>query len=77
LSAGERRRLSIAEEIVHKPSICIVDEPVKQLPIQETVLIMNSLGAMVSQNRTVVVSLTEVCNLIKVFTIISLVFDLF
>ncbi len=63
LSAGERRRLSIAEEIIHGPSICIVDEPVKDLPTNETVLIMNALETMASQNRTVIVSLTKVKQL--------------
>ena len=60
LSVGQRRRLSIAEELVHGPSLLCVDEALAGLEHEETVLMMNVFRELVNQQRTVVITAFQV-----------------
>ena len=59
LSRGERRRLSIAEELVTGPNFVLLDEPVTNLNAKESALIMNSFRELVNQEKTVVTTMHE------------------
>jgi ABC-type multidrug transport system ATPase subunit len=68
LNAGERRRLSIAEEIVCGPSLLFIDEPTTNLdPLAESI-VLRTFREMVNESRTVVVTLHQPS---------AVVFDLF
>jgi ABC-type multidrug transport system ATPase subunit len=68
LNAGERRRLSIAEEIVCGPTLLLIDEPTTNLdPLAESVL-LRTFREMVNESRTVVATLHQPS---------AVVFDLF
>jgi ABC-type multidrug transport system ATPase subunit len=55
ITHGERRRLSIAEEIVGGPSLLLIDEPTTELDdIHDTSVMMQCFREMVNQDRTVV-----------------------
>lgn len=60
LSKGERRRLSIAEEIVHGPHLLLIDEPTTNLDLHDTSVMMQTFREMVNQDRTVVATLQNV-----------------
>lgn len=60
LTPGQRKRLSIAEEIVFGPTLLLIDEPTTGLsPVDESVMMM-TFREMVNQDRTVVATLHEV-----------------
>eukprot|EP00602_Paraphysomonas_sp_CaronLab_P009688 CAMPEP_0185022730 /NCGR_PEP_ID=MMETSP1103-20130426/5431_1 /TAXON_ID=36769 /ORGANISM="Paraphysomonas bandaiensis, Strain Caron Lab Isolate" /LENGTH=1307 /DNA_ID=CAMNT_0027554945 /DNA_START=376 /DNA_END=4299 /DNA_ORIENTATION=+ len=60
LSRGVLRRLSIAEEIVHGPSLVLIDEPITNLDQRETSIIVTGvLRELVNQDRTVVVTMHQ------------------
>jgi ABC-type multidrug transport system ATPase subunit len=54
LSRGERRRLSIAEEIVHGPSLVLIDEPCTHLDLLDESVMMMTFREMVNQDKTVI-----------------------
>ena len=56
LSHGERRRLSIAEEIVHGPSLLFIDEPTTELDLIDESRLMMTFREMVNQDKTVIAS---------------------
>ena len=59
LLPGERRRLSIAEEIVHGPSLLLIDEPTHNLgPADESVM-MRVFREMVNQDKTVIATMRQ------------------
>lgn len=59
LSRGDRRRLSIAEELVTGPNFMLLDEPVTNLNAKESALIMNAFRELVNQEKTVVATMHE------------------
>lgn len=59
LSAGDRRRLSIAEEIVHGPSLLIIDEPTTNLDIRDVSTMLLTFREMVNQDKTVIASMHQ------------------
>lgn len=59
LSAGERRRLSIAEEIVHGPSLLLIDEPETGLSPLDASVLYRAFREMVNQDKTVIASLHQ------------------
>lgn len=59
LSRGERRRLSIAEEIVHGPSLLFIDEPCSSLSLLDESVLMMTFREMVNQDKTVVASVHQ------------------
>lgn len=54
LTPGARKRLSIAEEIVHGPPLLLIDEPLTGLDPKDIAILMNVFREMVNQDRTVV-----------------------
>eukprot|EP01035_Chromulina_nebulosa_P021109 gene21109-27353_t len=60
ISPGERRRLSLAEEIVHGPSLVLIDEPVTNLSIHDESVMMMTCREMVNQDKTVIVSMQQI-----------------
>ena len=61
LTSGQLRRLSIAEEIVHGPSLIFLDEPISDLDERETANIMTGVvRELVNQERTVVSTFHQV-----------------
>jgi ABC-type multidrug transport system ATPase subunit len=60
LSAGEIRRLSIAEELVVGPMLVLIDEPVTGLDARESSIILTqTLREVVNQDRTVVCTMHQ------------------
>jgi ABC-type multidrug transport system ATPase subunit len=59
LSAGERRRLSIAEEIVHGPSLLLIDEPETELSALDCSVLYRTFREMVNQERTVIAAVSQ------------------
>lgn len=59
LSRGDRRRLSIAEELVQGPSLLLADEPITNLPARDAALIMNCFRDLVNQEKTVIATMHE------------------
>ncbi len=61
LTPGELKRLSIAEEIVHGPSLIYLDEPITGIEDPNDVsVLMNVMREMVNQERTVVATVHQV-----------------
>ncbi len=61
LDPGSLRRLSIAEEVVHGPSLLLVDEPITGLGNKDASIIMTgTFRELVNQDRTVIVTLHQV-----------------
>lgn len=60
LTKGELRRLSIAEEIVHGPSLLLIDEPTTGLTPQDESVMLRTFREMVNQDRTVVAAMYHV-----------------
>jgi ABC-type multidrug transport system ATPase subunit len=60
LTIGERRRLSIAEEIVHGPGLLLIDEPTTFQDIRDEAIMMQTFREMVNQDRTVVAAVHTV-----------------
>jgi len=59
LSIGCARRLSMAEELVHEPSLFFCDEPISGLSLKASTIIVSSLRELVNQNKTVIVTAHE------------------
>ena len=60
LDVGALRRLSIAEEIVHGPTLILVDEPITDLEPKDISIIMSgTLRELVNQDRTVVATMHQ------------------
>lgn len=59
LSAGDFRRLSIAEEIVHGPALLLIDEPTTGLPIKDVASMLMTFREMVNQDKTVVATIHQ------------------
>jgi ABC-type multidrug transport system ATPase subunit len=65
LSAGQSRRLSIAEEIVHGPNLIFLDEPITNLPPKDASVIMTgTLRELVNQERTVICSMHQPSSIV-------------
>ena len=62
ISKGERRRLSIAEEIVSGPYLLLMDEPTTGLDMHDESVMMQTFREMVNQDRTVVTSMHQVSS---------------
>lgn len=68
LTPGERRRVSIAEEIVHGPSLLLIDEPTNELGPHEEALMLRTFREMVNQDRTVILTIQKPSqNVFKLF----------
>ena len=63
LTPGARKRLSIAEEIVHGPPLLLIDEPLTGLDPKDIAILMNVFREMVNQDRTVVATAHSVRRL--------------
>lgn len=61
LSAGDKRRLSIGEEIVHGPSLLLIDEPSTDLDVKDVSTLLMTFREMVNQDKTVVCAMHKVC----------------
>eukprot|EP00602_Paraphysomonas_sp_CaronLab_P005049 CAMPEP_0185030590 /NCGR_PEP_ID=MMETSP1103-20130426/17564_1 /TAXON_ID=36769 /ORGANISM="Paraphysomonas bandaiensis, Strain Caron Lab Isolate" /LENGTH=1294 /DNA_ID=CAMNT_0027565783 /DNA_START=13 /DNA_END=3894 /DNA_ORIENTATION=- len=60
LTFGQRRRLSIAEEIVHGPELVLIDEPISNLNVKDASIIMTgTLRELVNQERTVIATMHQ------------------
>ena len=59
LTAGERRRLSIGEEIVHGPSLLLIDEPETKLNALDASILYRTFREMVNQDKTVIATLHQ------------------
>ena len=73
LSAGDLRRLSIAEEIVHGPSLLLIDEPTTDLDIKDVSTMLMTFREMVNQDKTVVASIHKVMLLFYICITIAYV----
>lgn len=60
LTKGQRRRLSIAEEIVGGPALLLIDEPTTNLDSLDESVMMQTFREMVNQDRTVVAAMHQV-----------------
>ena len=68
LSRGDRRRLSIAEEIVHGPALLLIDEPTTDLDIKDISTMLMTFREMVNQDKTVITTMHKVnCNIDDVY----------
>ena len=57
---GERRRVSIAEEIVSGPSLLLIDEPTTDLDAHDEAVMLQTFRELVNQDRTVVAAMHNV-----------------
>ncbi len=61
LDPGSLRRLSIAEEVVHGPTLLLADEPITGLSTKDASIIMTgAFRELVNQERTVIITLHQV-----------------
>ena len=60
MTPGELRRISIAEEIAVGLPLILIDEPISNLDSADAALIMSSLGEMIKQQRTVIITAYQV-----------------
>ena len=68
LGAGDFRRLSIAEEIVHGPSLLLIDEPTTGLDIKDISTMLMTFREMVNQDKTVIATIHQVTNILLAST---------
>ncbi len=66
LSKGERRRLTLAEELSHGPQTVLLDEPVTELNDKDVAIIISALRELASQNKTVIATLHQVIYIYNV-----------
>ena len=59
LSGGEKKRLSIASELVSDPSVLLLDEPTTGLDSSIAYTIMNALKDIAQDNRTIVFTIHQ------------------
>ena len=59
LNAGDTRRLSIAEEIVHGPQLLLIDEPTTGLDIKDISTMLMMFREMVNQDKTVIATIHQ------------------
>ena len=57
LSKGDARRLSIAEEIVHGPSLLLIDEPTTNVEIKDISTMLTAFREMVNDEKTVIATM--------------------
>lgn len=60
LAHGGRRRLSMAEELVHAPNLLILDEPISHCNVKDTYIITNAFRELVNKQKTVIATMFEV-----------------
>ncbi len=60
LSSGQRRMLSLAEELTDDPYLLFIDEPLRALSNRETSILMTCLRELVNEDRTIVATIFEV-----------------
>ncbi|KAM0947289.1 putative ABC transporter, AAA+ ATPase domain, ABC-2 type transporter [Dioscorea sansibarensis] len=77
ISGGERRRVSIAVEVVHDPGVLILDEPTSGLDSSSALQIVDLLKNMAEmRGRTVILSIHQPgFRIVKLFTSILLLAD--
>jgi len=59
LSGGERKRLSIAIELIHSPRMLFLDEPTTGLDSYQALNVMQKLRSLANEGRTVLVSIHQ------------------
>jgi len=72
LSGGERKRLSIAIELLHEPKCLFLDEPTTGLDSYQALNVMEKLRALASEGCTVVVSIHQPRS--SIFALLSAVY---
>jgi len=73
---GERRRVSIAEELVAGPKLLLIDEPTTELDIYEEAILMTTLREVVNQDRTVIAACQQpTANVFKLFDVVLLLMN--
>lgn len=59
LSGGERKRLSIAIELLHKPKCIFLDEPTTGLDSYQALNVVGKMNELAKENHTIVVSIHQ------------------
>lgn len=75
ISGGQKRRLSIAQEVLVSPSVMFLDEPTSGLDAAAAFFCVNSLRTLASQGRSIIMSIhqpsSEVFNLFNYLLLLS------
>lgn len=73
ITMGDLRRVSIAEEIVHGPSLLLIDEPLTNLDTLDESVLLRTFRELVNQDRTVVATMYQPSgNVFKLFDTLML-----